>query len=179
VKVLIAIDQSPFADQILENVLSSHWPKDTSFKVLTVVEPFQWQNSAGESMSPEWKSIALEVFQTRLSNAGQILQNFRQKLEAGIPYCTAHTELLEGKPGDEIIAAAAKFMADKIIVGGHGSAPNRLLGRVPQAVAREASCSVQIVRLKEPEQAASQSASQAGQTGKKTSKRGQVAGLSK
>ncbi|MBX9941700.1 MAG: universal stress protein [Candidatus Obscuribacterales bacterium] len=175
-KVLIAIDQSPFADQILENVLNSHWPKDTSFKVLTVVEPFQWQNSTGESMSPEWKSIAQEVFQTRLSHAGQILQNFRQKLESGIPYCTAHTELLEGKPGDEIIAAAAKFMADKIIVGGHGSAPNRLLGRVPQAVAREASCSVQIVRLKEPEDALKQAAT----TGKKSSKkRDQVAGLSK
>jgi len=152
VKVIVAIDQSRYNRQVLDAVLYASWPKDTSFKVITVVEPLQWQAQRDlnfESNSVEWQAMAKEVCAKRQAQAHAILQTARHELESAVPTANVHVELAEGRPGEEIVRAAGEWMADKIVVGAHGTAPNRLLGRVPQAVAREASCTVQIVRLKE------------------------------
>jgi len=51
---------------------------------------------------------------------------------------------------DSILEAAAKWDADLVVVGSHGQRGIRslLLGSVAESVARDAKCSVEIVRIR-------------------------------
>ena len=59
------------------------------------------------------------------------------------------TKVLDGDPKTAIIEEARRWGADLILVGSHGRGAAKLvLGSVAQAVAANAPCSVEIVRLK-------------------------------
>jgi nucleotide-binding universal stress UspA family protein len=144
-KVIIAIDQTVNWKFLIETVIKRHWPKDTSFRVLTVVPPLEWKDmedlGSGE--------ILQEIIKLRKKTAENILHEAREQLIQNITDCSVHTELRKGSPRDEILQAAASWMADKIILGAHGHAQNRLLpGAVSRSVALNALCSVELVRLK-------------------------------
>lgn len=46
-KVVVAIDDSIFSAQVVKAICHRHWPKDTEFKVLSVVEPIDAQDFNG------------------------------------------------------------------------------------------------------------------------------------
>lgn len=147
-KVIIAIDQSAFAQQVVDSVLRHNWPEDTTFKVLTVIEPSQLD----EFGAGKWEDLISAVQERRCKTASEVLNQARQKIQAKLPGCSVHTELRQGKARTEIVDAASEWMADKIIVGAHGRSPNRLMlaGTVPAAVAQNAHCTVELVRLAAP-----------------------------
>lgn len=147
-KVIIAIDQSFSWKQIIEAVLKQHWPENTCFKVLTVIEPTQWE----EFGAHKWEELLKDVAKRRHDFASEILAQARKLLEDGVADCTVHTELRQGKARREIVDAAIEWMADKVILGAHGRASNRLMlpGTVPSSVAQNAHCTVELIRLKAP-----------------------------
>ena len=65
---------------------------------------------------------------------------------SGIASAQVHVELKEGSAREQIVRSAIDWMPDKIIVGAHGYAPNRLFGAVPRAVAIHAPCSVELIK---------------------------------
>jgi nucleotide-binding universal stress UspA family protein len=144
-KVIIALDQTGFADQIIEAVTKRHWPIDTQFKVLTVLEPLQWQAPS----CIEWNKIAEQVLEKRNHHAHEMLIDAKHKIVAAVSNCTVHVETKRGSPREQIVAAAIDWMPDKIILGAHGHSPNRLFaGSVSRSVAQHAICSVELIRLK-------------------------------
>lgn len=144
-RVIVALDRTEFADQVVEAVCSRQWPIDTQFKLLTVLEPLQWQ---AESCI-EWNDLAETVLKRRKHHADEILIESRQKLARTISKSLIHFEVRIGSAREEIITAATEWMADKIILGAHGHSPNRLLtGGVSHSVAQHAACSVELIRLK-------------------------------
>jgi len=144
-KVIIAIDRSVNWKQLIEAATIRRWHRDTAFKILTVLEPLQWETPVIGT------EIAHEVALRRQKLASQILLQARKIIQDKIPECTAHVELRQGSARIEIVNAASEWSADKILLGAHGHAPNRLFaGSVPQAVAQHALCSVELVRLREP-----------------------------
>ncbi len=142
-KVIVAIDQSKYSEQITDAIISRRWPPDTVFKVLTVLQP----PACDEDSSPGWKHCLMEIFDKQKDCAEEILLAARKKISDNIGDCTVHTEVRKGSPRGQIILAAADWMADKIVVGAHGRSPNRLLGTVPRSVAEHAHCSVELIRL--------------------------------
>jgi nucleotide-binding universal stress UspA family protein len=145
-KVIVAIDQSANWKQIVEAITKRRWHRDTSFKVLTVLEPMQWEKS-----SPVSSEIAHEMALRRQKLASQVLLDARGIIEKNIRDCAVHVEVRTGSPRTEIVDAATDWMADKILIGAHGHSPNRLFsGSVSQAVAQHALCSVELIRLREP-----------------------------
>jgi nucleotide-binding universal stress UspA family protein len=60
--------------------------------------------------------------------------------------------VLEGNPEDAILEEAERWQTDLIVVGSHGYGPikRRVLGSTSQAIARNAHCSVEIVRCPLP-----------------------------
>ena len=145
-KVIVAIDQSEYWPQVIESVLRRKWPKDTQFKVLTVIAPFQWEHANPAT----WEKSAKEIYEARHQSAQKILTGARHMLEKGIPNAQVHVDLEQGSPRDRILRAAIEWMADKILLGAHGHSPNRLFGVVPSSVATHAPCSVELVRLHKP-----------------------------
>lgn len=144
-KVVVAIDQTEYSKQIIDAVVKRHWPQDTCFKLLTVIEPFQVE----QIDLAKWSKSTKEVLEKRTEAAVQVLKNAKARIERGIENSIVHVDVKQGDPKREILKAATEWMVDKIIVGAHGHVPNRILGSVPRVLSRMSPCSVELVRLKE------------------------------
>jgi nucleotide-binding universal stress UspA family protein len=142
-KVLIAIDGSPFSQAILESVASRPWPANTEFKVLHVVEPPSLL--MGREMGaydPEFEA----VWKALREQAKEIVAKGAAKLRAA--KLNVSEQLIEGDPKSQILDVAKEWKADMIVVGSHGrTGLNRfLMGSVSQGVVNHAHCSVEVVR---------------------------------
>lgn len=143
-KVVVAIDQTVYAGQIIDEILRRQWPADVSFKVVTVVEPPPWQEADWQKR----QKLAEEVYGQLEERALTSLKRTRAQISENIPGSTVHIEVCRGIAKDELLKSITDWMPDKVIVGAHGHSPNRLLGSVPRTLSREAPCSVELVRLK-------------------------------
>ncbi len=85
-------------------------------------------------------------------------KELKQSLKFNVP---VETELRYGKALDEIVYLAAKWEADKLIIGAHGHQPNRLLASgVSFSIPHNAECSVELIRLRPLTNAQSNSSAQ-------------------
>lgn len=142
-KVLIAIDLSEYSDQVVNSVIHRRWPGDTSFKILTVLSPIPCDDS-----SPDvWKRFTQDVLDRQYAEAEKLLGEIRKKIAEHVDESLVHVDIRKGSPREQIISAAADWMADKIIIGAHGRSANRILGSIPRSVAEHAHCTVELVRL--------------------------------
>lgn len=132
-KVLVAIDNSPSFETILEAVVNRSWPARTTFCVLNIVnlQRFEELPALIEDASREGERLAQEGAR-RISAASY----------------EAFPKTSPGHPRSDISCFAKEWGADLILVGshGHGTFGRFLLGSVAQGVLRTASCSVEIVR---------------------------------
>lgn len=143
-KVVVALDQTDYASQILAELTRRRWPPDTAFKLVSVVQPPQWQ----QVDLHKWQKLAEDVYSRLEEKALAILKRARAELCENVPDCTVHIEVRRGNAKDELLKSTIDWMPDKVVVGAHGHSPNRLLGSVPRTLSREAPCSVELVRLK-------------------------------
>jgi universal stress protein A len=139
-RVLVAVDDSGFAEDLLRAVVAGIRHENTEVMVLHVLQPVDTvpppemaQGYAPELEDEKQPARALvERIATELSRAG----------------FTAKTEVRIGDVTETVLERAAEWHADLITVGSHGqkSIHNFLLGSVAESVARRAGCSVAIVR---------------------------------
>ena len=139
-RVLVAVDDSGFAEDLLRAVVAGIRHENTEVLVLHVLQPVDTvappemaQGYAPELEDERQPARALvERIATELSRAG----------------FTAKTEVRIGDVTETVLERAAGWHADLITVGSHGqkSIHNFLLGSVAESVARRAGCSVAIVR---------------------------------
>jgi nucleotide-binding universal stress UspA family protein len=132
-KVLVAVDNSPSFDTILEAVVNRPWPAKTAFCVLNIVnlQRFEKLPALIEDATREGERLAREGAK-KISRAGY----------------EAFPKTSPGRPRSDISCFAKEWGADLILVGshGHGAVGRFLLGSVAQGVLRTAPCSVEIVR---------------------------------
>lgn len=142
-RVIVAIDDTPASEHIVNECIRRHWPPDTEFKVLTVIEPLCLNLD-------EWSDIADQVREKRAHHAERFLGEARRKLESRIPKSIVHYEIKEGSPKAAIVDAAVGWSADKIVLGAYSKdiCPHNLPGSVSRAVVSHAPCSVEIIRPK-------------------------------
>ena len=139
-RVLVAVDDSGFAEDLLRAVVAGIRHENTEVLVLHVLQPVETvpppemaQGYAPELEDEKQPARALvEQIAAELSRAG----------------FTAKTEVRIGDVTETVLERAAEWHADLITVGSHGqkSIHNFLLGSVAESVARRAGCSVVIVR---------------------------------
>jgi nucleotide-binding universal stress UspA family protein len=139
-RVLVAVDDSGFAEDLLRAVVAGIRHENTEVLVLHVLQPVDTvpppemaQGYAPELEDEKQPARALvEQIAAELSRAG----------------FTAKTEVRIGDVTETVLERAAGWHADLITVGSHGqkSIHNFLLGSVAESVARRAGCSVVIVR---------------------------------
>ncbi|HEY9715561.1 MAG TPA: universal stress protein [Chroococcales cyanobacterium] len=145
-KVIVALDLTDNAKQIVDSLGQRKWPFGTAFRLLTVIEPSHF---AGP-LSPQLQKALYELNQRQHQVAYERLMKGKQELEALVPGCSVHLDIRHGDPRIEILESATDWMCDKIILGAHGRGGNRLLpGSTFKAVLRSSPCSVELVRLHE------------------------------
>lgn len=149
-KVLLAIDGSDHSHAALDEVASREWPAGTEIVVLTVIHS-KWPPGGDPFFTIA--SARVESIREQQHDAPQLLEeavSHIQKTAASAISVTGKT--LEGVPHELIVQEATSWDADLIVMGSHGYGPVRraLLGSVAAAVAVEAPCAVEIIRMGRP-----------------------------
>ncbi len=144
-KILIAVDESDYAQAIFDFVAKSHWT-DSDIVVLSVVDPLKINSLMAVLPGP----VLDEMVEKNLQRAKTLTTSVANQIQSATKSCQVREEILEGKPAQVILEFAQEWKADLIVMGSHGKTgfSKLLLGSVSLAVTSHASCSVLLVRLK-------------------------------
>lgn len=139
-RVLMAVDDSAFAENVLGAVETGIQHENTEVLVLHVLQPVE------PVPPPEMAQGYAPELEDEKRPARALVERIAAELRrAGF---TAQAEVLIGDVTKIILERAAEWHADLITLGSHGQKGilDFLLGSVAESVARRAGCSVAIVR---------------------------------
>jgi len=139
-RILVGVDESKFAGDLLRAIVAQFRTENAEILVLHVLEPVASappQMDAGYAPELEGQRKPAHVLVERIAKE---LQNAGFKADTAVEI----GDIREG-----IIDYAEEWRADLIVIGSHGEKGilRFLLGSVAEFVARHAKCSVQIVRM--------------------------------
>jgi nucleotide-binding universal stress UspA family protein len=139
-KVLMGIDDSEFSAFVTQAVATQLRSDNTEVLVLHVLQPVE------PVSPPEMAQGYAPELDDQRKPAHALVQRVAEELRAA--GFKTQTAVEVGDPTVIIIEAAGKWQADLILIGSHGRRGIRdfLLGSVSETVARDAQCSVEIVR---------------------------------
>jgi nucleotide-binding universal stress UspA family protein len=151
-KLLIAYDGSPCADEALEDLQRAGLPHEVEAVVLSVADLWLVPDS-GAVASPSLQPAAM--IQEAHATAAAMIDAAKARAESACERLRTHfpdwqvtAKSVAGSPAWAIVLEAEAWHADLIVVGSHGHSPlgRWLLGSVSQTVLAQASCSVRIAR---------------------------------
>ena len=132
IRIVIGVDGSASADQVINAVTDRVWPKGTVARVVAVL-----RGGPRDPKKESATSLMLEQAAQRLRDIG----------------LTVSTAIRESKPQDVILQEARELAADCIFIDAHGFShefgdgyERRNLGSVAEALSLGAQCSVEVVR---------------------------------
>ncbi len=147
-KVLIAIDGSSFSWAAVDAVASRPWTEDTEFMVLSVVP---------EILDPDCHYLppVAKALDGMITRHVELVARAVSHLESKLPGKRATGKVAEGNVCNEILRASEQWAADLLVVGSHGRTGLKrfLLGSIAETVVRLAPCSVELIRVRQPEKA--------------------------
>jgi nucleotide-binding universal stress UspA family protein len=143
-RILLAVDDSRFSQAATEALVAQAKPQGTEVRVLHVIEPLPLYP---EGQGWGYGSASTPPSQEERKDAEELVARYGQMLRDAGFQVTTIVEL--GIPKLVIIDMAKEWLADLVILGSHGrkGLGRFLMGSVSEAVARHATCSVQIVRI--------------------------------
>ena len=146
-KVLLAVDESGCAEAAVAMLIEQFRPERTEVRAIHVIE---WTHDVPTTLAfaegPSAAACVLRAKDDLQRRADELLGRVVTRLQGAGFTATAH--LVEGGPCQAIVAMAADWPADAIVVGSHGrhGLDRLLLGSVSDGVVRHARCSVYVVR---------------------------------
>jgi nucleotide-binding universal stress UspA family protein len=145
-KVLVAIDDSPYSDAAIESVGNRPWPDHTEFRILSVLEMGSpeyggWEPTVIPSMEPIREQIRKDREEFMNSRVARLKELLPGRQIAG--------KVIEGYVREAIIRESTDWEADFLIMGSHGRRGLKrfLLGSVAEGVLAHAPCTVEIVKI--------------------------------
>lgn len=146
-RILIAVDGSDDADQVLEAATELFPKGDDSFQVVTVVQPIMdgMTGMGGASFASSWPLGDMENTIRK-----EITDSVRERVARfGIP--PERVAVRYGRPAMEIHAYADEIDADLIVVGSHGrhGLARVMLGATANGVLHGARCDVLTVHIQD------------------------------
>ena len=144
--VLIALDGSEDSFEAVRFVESLGLPRQTKLRLHSVVEPIRYPASAPQALRARLVRIIRELEAERRGELEKVLEQTARQLDDKITRVSRSTST--GDPASEILATAARYDTDLIVVGarGLGGMARLLLGSVSEKVLRHARCPVLIVK---------------------------------
>ena len=146
-KILLAVDGSPFSDAAVEEIASRPWPEGTEVDVLSVSEPPTFPMSEAATLP---SSFYQEIERVAQEQARAAVDRAVDRIRTGTTRLQINDHVVSGHAVQEIVDQAERLGSDLIVLGSHGyrGFKRLLLGSVSQATASHAKCSVEIVRNK-------------------------------
>ncbi len=140
-KILLGMDSSKFSEAALKAVTDQFRPQGTDVRVVHVVQPVT------VATPPQMAPAYAPELEDQVKLGRELVAQAAKSLQAA--GFKADTAVETGDIRVRLIDSAAEWNADLIVIGSHGHGPIRrfLLGSVAEFVARNASCSVEIVRI--------------------------------
>ena len=144
-RILLAIDGSPYSDAAIEEVCRRPWPAESEVRVVTVVSPLESMLMQETTLLPPAYD---DILEHQSMKTAKRLHDIASDIEQRASGLRVTPRLLEGRPREAILEEAEQWAADLIVVGSHGYGPIKrfFLGSVSLAIALHAPCSVEIVR---------------------------------
>ncbi len=146
-RIILAVDGSTCSDFAVETMMHQHNPTETEVLVVHAVDtqnllPIHYSYGMGPAFVHDYTNV---VQQLRKQGEDLAARTAASLQAAGFK---TYTQVEECDARDLILECATKWNADLIVLGSHGRRGlNRfVMGSVSEAVARHASCSVEIVR---------------------------------
>lgn len=142
-KILIAVDRSPFAPALINAVCTRRWPRDAQFYILTVCEETTGWFSNQEYVGP---AAHTEQRQKLESYVGDLAMQLKRRLPSHLIF----SDVCTGAPVEQILKAVRELSIDLIIVGQQGTnnAGGSSIGGVAETIVHKAPCSVEVVKPK-------------------------------
>jgi nucleotide-binding universal stress UspA family protein len=142
--VLVATDGSEYSTAALQSVARRPWPKDCTFKVISIPEPFM---PLGQFPHVEMTEI-LKLNTASLKDAQRYADSGVAILQQAGLEASAETPVPRDSDGREILKEAERWQAQMIVLGSHGRRgfDRWTLGSVSEHVALHASCAVEVIR---------------------------------
>jgi nucleotide-binding universal stress UspA family protein len=145
-KVLFTTDGSPCSDIAFEQLLNDPClPPDCDFKVFSVVEALV----ADYSLTQYCIDSMVEAEEALTQERVKVVDKHVALLKNKFPAAKVEGSVSVGFPVEQILNQATKWKADLIVLGSHGrhGLSHFIMGSVAERVARDASCSVEIIRI--------------------------------
>jgi len=144
-RILIALDATDEAEEVLEGATSVDPRGSVEFQVITVIPPIMGGVSGmdGATFAASWPLRDMEQ-----TIAQETTRNIRERVAAfGISPERVATRI--GRPALEIRTHAEKIGADMVVVGSHGrhGLSSVMLGSTANGVLHNAPCDVLTVRI--------------------------------
>lgn len=153
-KILIGVDGSEYSAAAVDEVSQRTWPDGSQ---ILVVHAFEMPVAP----TPEVWAIPADYYEQLdravRTQSDAIIEAAVEKLKTQLgDKVEIRSKAVLGSPKRVILDEADSFKADLIVVGSHGypTWERLLLGSVSQAVVSHAKCSVEVVRISVPRQAA-------------------------
>ncbi|MDJ0845240.1 universal stress protein [Crocosphaera sp.] len=150
-KILVAVDNSAIAEQVIEVALTLAKAVDGQLMLLNVLS--QNAEDSPVSFAPYASSYSIDLIEKFKEEWKQYQQESLHKLEAWTQKAQeinikAELRQANGNPGPIICDIANEWEADLIIIGrrGHSMASEIILGSVSSYVIHRSHCSVHIVQ---------------------------------
>lgn len=146
-KVLLAIDGSKCSEAAVATLIRQYKPSDTEVLVLHGVDSISLMPvSYTHGVGPVFVQDCMALVEKWRQAGEELVSRTASSLQAA-GFKTS-TQVGEGDVREIILECARKWKPDLILLGSHGKKglDRFLLGSVSEAVARHASCSVEIVR---------------------------------
>ncbi len=143
-KILLAVDGSEYSEAAAAEVAENSWPEGSQIKIVTVIRlPFVPTEETRSLPDSEYSQLERQKRQEAEDIVRQTATYF-----GDCPNVQLSTEVLLGEAAEVIVAEAERWHADMIAIGSHGYRGWKrfLLGSVSQEVAKNAECSVMILR---------------------------------
>jgi nucleotide-binding universal stress UspA family protein len=145
-RVLLAVDESPWSEAAVSEVASRPWPSNSKFRIVSAFQMPLSPTAEAEAIQPEYYD---EMERAMREQAQKVVAVASTRLKKAFSLAMNVTgQVLAGPPQSAIIEEAELWKADLIVVGSHGYGTwHRLvLESVSQAVVLLAKCSVEVVR---------------------------------
>ena len=139
-RILVGVDDSKFSEDAVRAIVAQFRPQGAQIRVLHVLQP------VAVSAPPQMSANYAPELEDQGKRAEELVERLAKMLRtAGFQ---VDTRVEQGDIRLQLIDAAAEWNADLIVVGSHGRSaiPRLVLGSVAEFVARNADCSVEIVR---------------------------------
>jgi nucleotide-binding universal stress UspA family protein len=148
-KILLPIDQSSCSEAAADAVIAQFSPATTDVRVMHAVEwPKELPNYLAFAEGPTAARDTLRARGDHIESARVFVEEVARRLRAA--GFTTTTDVRDGiTAADCILAAAAEWQPDTIVIGSHSrhGLARLFLGSVAEHVMRHAECAVEIVPM--------------------------------